>query len=321
MNRNTCFLSTDINDALTSWSNGGLVAIPTETVFGLGAPINKIDLIHKIFAYKERPFYDPLIVHVSGVGQAKECVRNWNSVCDKLVKKFWPGPLTLVLPKRPTVDNLITSGLDTVGVRCPRNKKTLALLNKIGVGVAAPSANKFTKTSPTKVEHVFQSFKDYKLCILESEETCDVGIESTIIKVIDEKTVEILRPGIITKSEIEDSLPDVSVLKGITAREGIEQREAPGQDKIHYRPAYPLYYYHGEPKNLKSSSAIEVTYLQENPYIAARELYSLMLTPITLPFRARLLILPEELKRISLKEREVWESVIDKISKAGILWS
>ena len=139
----------EINLPIEAFKNHKLVAIPTETVYGLSAPIDQPLLIKKIFEVKERPFFDPLIVHVSSISEAKEWVSDWPVIAQKLAERFWPGPLTLVLPKNDKVSDLITSGLDTVGLRCPNHPLTLALIKELGVPLAAPSANKFGKTSPT----------------------------------------------------------------------------------------------------------------------------------------------------------------------------
>lgn len=313
MSFGSCFESANIEDALLTWEQGGLVAIPTETVYGLGAPINNIDLVKKIFSYKERPLYDPLIVHVSDIAQAKSCTRYWNSLATSLAEKFWPGPLTIVLPRSEKIDPLITSGLDTVGIRCPRNQKTLSLIKKIGVGVAAPSANKFTKTSPTKKEHVLENFRGESLCILTSDELCEVGIESTIVRIEDDNSLLILRPGILTKEDLSSAVPGTLIKEGVTAREEKEAVTAPGQDKIHYRPSYPLFFCFGD---ISVSENIEKVFLGEDPYIAARVLYSEMLLPLNKNFKGRVFILPKE-KGTNSKEQAVWDSLLNRLEKAA----
>jgi L-threonylcarbamoyladenylate synthase len=176
------FILDEISVAVEKLINGEVVGIPTETVYGLGAVISKSDAIKKIFTTKERPFFDPLIVHVSGVEQAKELSLDWSAAADILAQEFWPGPLTLVLPKK-NVSDLITSGLQTVGVRCPDHKIALEIIEKVGEPIAAPSANRFGKTSPTCKKHVLEEFNDAVFVVDGGD--CSVGIESTIISVLE----------------------------------------------------------------------------------------------------------------------------------------
>ena len=138
---------TKLNQALKLLKNGGVVGIPTETVYGLAASIESEQGIDKIFSTKERPFFDPLIVHVSSIDQCRNYVTSWSRECDLLVDHFWPGPLTIILPKADSISSKITSGLPTVALRMPKHEVTLELIKKLGHPVAAPSANKFKKTS------------------------------------------------------------------------------------------------------------------------------------------------------------------------------
>lgn len=310
-----CFESCSIDDAISTWNRGGLVAIPTETVYGLAAPINDLELIKKIFIYKERPLYDPLIVHVGSIDQARSCVKEWPSLAERLAKKFWPGPLTIVLAKNDSVNSLITSGLETVGLRCPRNQKTLQLLERFGVPLAAPSANKFTKTSPTKKEHVLDSFKDHDLCVLTSSEDCEVGIESTIIRIESENEVTILRPGMITDEDLRDFDPSLKVSTGVTAREMKEKVTAPGQDKIHYRPSYPLFYAFGLPSSIQEET--HIVELESDPTIAARFLYLEMQKPLGSEYKARLFILPKDWESFEGRKKSGWESLLNRLEKAA----
>ena len=213
--------------------DGGVVGIPTETVYGLAGSIESETGINSIFSTKERPFFDPLIVHISSVGQAKKYVKNWPSVCDILAKHFWPGPLTFILPKSEFVSDKISSGLDTVGIRMPNHPMALALIEKLGHPVAAPSANKFKKTSPTKAQHVREEFED--VMVLDGGD-CEVGIESTIIGIF-EKLILIYRPGMVTLKQI------VEVLKLEDLDFEVQYQEspvAPGHLKHHYMPNKPI---------------------------------------------------------------------------------
>lgn len=321
MEDNTCNISDSVEVALKCWSQGGLVAIPTETVYGLAAPVDQIQLIEKIFSYKERPFYDPLIVHVSSIEMAKN-YGHWDGLSEKLAQKFWPGPLTLILPKKDNVSDLITSGLPTVGLRCPNNSLSLEVIRRLGVGVAAPSANKFTKTSPTTAEHVYESFPDKLLCILKGSEVAGaVGIESTIAEVKGE-TIKILRPGMITSAQIKQALGDsnIAIEYSKTAVEkNHEARKAPGQELVHYRPEYKLVLHKEEDGEL--SKEILNTYLVEklnvSPAICAREVYLLLRRPLASSFKGKLLIIPSERLNLNEVQQEQWQSILNRLEKAG----
>lgn len=314
----SCFESFSIDEAISCWKEGGLVAIPTETVYGLAAPINDLELVKKIFSYKERPFYDPLIVHVSDLEMAKR-YGNFEGLSEKLAQAFWPGPLTLVVEKTDLVDDIITSGLETVGLRCPNNKTTLELIKKIDEGVPAPSANKFTKTSPTLYGHVLESFKENFLCVLRSqEESSDVGIESTIVKV-NGKEVQILRPGMITSCHIKECLAgeDISISYGQTAVEETENaRMAPGQESVHYRPEYKLFLCREESGALVGYEDYEPVLLNSDPLVSAREIY-LKLRASLKGHKGRVFIFPKEIKLLSQEQQEQWLGIENRLEKAG----
>lgn len=205
---------------------GKLVAFPTETVYGLGA--NALDplAVAKIFELKERPSFDPLIIHIASLSQLEKLVLNPDKRVYKLAEKFWPGPLTMVLPKSSIVPDLVTSGLPTVGIRMPGNAIALELIRTSDCPIAAPSANKFGRISPTTAAHVRKQLPtvDY---ILDGGKT-SVGIESTIIKLTD-LGFQILRNGIITQEELESVVP-------FDASTAIENLSAPGMMKSHYSP-------------------------------------------------------------------------------------
>ncbi|AFH47759.1 Putative SUA5-like translation factor [Ignavibacterium album JCM 16511] len=211
--------------------NGKLVAFPTETVYGLGA--NALDpfAVSKIFELKERPAFDPLIVHIESIESAEQLADTKNNKFHRLAEKFWPGPLTIVLPKKKIIPDIVTSGLDTVGLRMPNHKIALELIKLSGCPIAAPSANKFGRVSPTSAQHVKKYFPQID-CIIDGGKT-QVGIESTVIYLY-EDSFEILRPGIITSEEIETEVS----LKPINKKRKIS---APGMMKSHYSPAKPIY--------------------------------------------------------------------------------
>lgn len=224
----------DIQSAARLLRNGEVVAIPTETVYGLGGWINSHGGLEKIFATKERPFFDPLIVHVADVKAARALSSDWTKIHQILAENCWPGPLTLVAEKAPAIDPLITSGLTSVGLRCPDHPLTLELLRELEGGVAAPSANKFGKTSPTTAAHVFEEFGE-AVAILDGG-PCRVGIESTVAGVKGD-TIEIYRPGYYTAAMLKEILQKNGIDAKVTYT---ESPVAPGQLKHHYMPRIPL---------------------------------------------------------------------------------
>jgi L-threonylcarbamoyladenylate synthase len=255
----------DLDKASQLIKQDDLVVIPTETVYGLAASIYSEDAIKKIFKLKERPFFDPLIVHVSSIEMAHQLTTNWDKTCEVLAQNFWPGPLTIVIPKNDKISDLITSGLPDVGLRCPDNKLTLELIEKLNTPLAAPSANKFTKTSPTKASHVTDEFGD-NVFILD-DGPCSVGIESTVIGIKPEG-IQIYRPGSITKTQIESVLK----LAGISLEVNIgESPVSPGALKHHYMPNKPITLV---TENTVIDESVSAWIVPHDATIASRELYS-----------------------------------------------
>ena len=214
--------------------HGGLVAFPTETVYGLGAHAKRKRAVARVFEVKGRPHFDPLIVHVPDVGHVLELVTELPPRAKKLAEAFWPGPVTLVLPKRPSVPDLVTAGADTVAVRVPDHPVAQALLREAGVPVAAPSANPFGRVSPTTAQHVAEQLGERIDLILDGG-PCRVGIESTVVQ-IDGPTVRVLRPGGTTIEQIEQVVGPV--LTGDTP--STSPLRSPGTLPQHYAPATPL---------------------------------------------------------------------------------
>jgi len=211
-----------ISEAAEIIRTGGLVAFPTETVYGLGANALNPAAVQKIFEMKGRPETSPLIVHVASVEMAREIVAQWPPLAEELARQWWPGPLTLVLPKKTLVPDNVTAGLPTVGVRMPNHPMALALIEEAGVPVAAPSANRFTGLSPTTAEHVRAVFGNV-LPVLDGG-PCAVGIESTVVAIEDGK-LKLLRPGMIALGEMEQA--------AVQAGEG---HPSPGMHEKHYSP-------------------------------------------------------------------------------------
>ncbi len=213
--------------------NGDVAAVPTETVYGLAA--NALDpvAVAKIFEMKGRPAFDPLIVHVAGIAQAESLVAFMPQEARRLAELFWPGPLTLVLPKNERVPDIVTSGLPTVAVRTPDHPLALALIQETDIPLAAPSANRFGRTSPTTAEHVRQEFGDELEAVIPGE-ACRIGVESTIISFADEKPF-LLRPGGLPIEDIERVIGTLSPCPPQSESPG-----APGMLPRHYAPQTPL---------------------------------------------------------------------------------
>ncbi len=228
---------------------GGLVAFPTETVYGLGADALNPVAVAKIFQLKERPSFDPLIVHIACIDDLERLTTGITTLVRQLADKFWPGPLTMVLPRSALVPDIVTSGLSTVGVRMPENDMALQLIRAAGCPIAAPSANKFGQLSPVSAAHVLKQLPgvDY---ILDGGLT-RVGIESTIVAV-EENRCRLLRPGFITPDDIEKALPGRFVI----SRAKTDQLESPGMLKSHYSPKKPLYLLAPGEKQLPAGSGV-----------------------------------------------------------------
>jgi L-threonylcarbamoyladenylate synthase len=210
---------------------GRLVAFPTETVYGLGANALDPEAVARIFAAKGRPHTIPLIVHVDSIEMARTLASIWSDAADLLARRFWPGPLSLVVPKRPIVPDIVTAGLPTVGLRMPAHPLALELIRAAGTPIAAPSANRFTELSPTAAAHIPEALADYTL----DGGPARVGIESTVLSLVDAPTL--LRPGVISITELESLIGPI--LHGAAPAEGAHA--APGMHARHYRPATPLY--------------------------------------------------------------------------------
>lgn len=210
---------------------GELVAFPTETVYGLGADAFNKEAAAKIFEVKERPEFDPLIIHISSLKQLEEVAYVNKKEVLRLIHNFWPGPLTLILPKKKKIPYVVTSGLDTVAVRIPANIVALSLIQEAKTPIAAPSANLFGKLSPTTAEHVEKQLGKRIKIILDGGKTT-IGIESTILFI--DKKPKILRLGGLTVEEIEKILGKIEMV------EKTEKILSPGQLKTHYSPFKPL---------------------------------------------------------------------------------
>lgn len=315
---------TAIEHAVESLRSGGLVAFPTETVYGLGADATNTPAVRKIFKAKGRPATNPLIVHVMNAEIARRYCTAWPAAAEKLAATFWPGPLTLVLPKAQSIGDEVTAGRKTVGLRVPRHPVALELLEKFGVAVAAPSANRSNHVSPTTAEHVREELGK-ELEILDGG-PCAVGIESTVLDLSAELPT-ILRPGNVTREQIEAIIGAVGMFGGSV--ESGTAASSPGLGERHYSPVTPTFLFEGEA-----------------PYAAGVGVVRLgkkTLTPDPLPeYRARgpEVVLPNdpvgyarllyaalrELDRQKLQAIQVemppdspeWTAVRDRIHRAGV---
>jgi L-threonylcarbamoyladenylate synthase len=212
-----------------------VVAVPTETVYGLAGRIHSEAALKCIFATKKRPFFDPLIVHVRDIAQARSLAKDWSQAAQILAEAFWPGPLTLVMPKSDLVSSLITSGLGTAGIRCPNHPMAQQILAALGEPFAAPSANLFGRTSPTAASHVIEEFSN-QVDVVDGG-TCAVGIESTVLA-INADSFSLLRPGAVTQEQIREVLQGAGLFTGWQHSQRVD---APGQMKHHYMPSKPLF--------------------------------------------------------------------------------
>lgn len=221
---------------------GGLVAFPTETVYGLGAVALFPQTVAKVFEVKRRPHFDPLIVHIASLEMVSSLWQEWNSRVGMLMEEFWPGPLTLVLPKKETVPDIVTAGLPTVAVRMPAHPVAISLIQSTGFPVAAPSANQFGHVSPTSAEEVERDLQD-KIDLILDGGKCPLGIESTVLLFEGERFF-LLRPGALTIEEIERVIGKIDIfpqpLKVLS----------PGMIQKHYAPCLPLYLFEGELEEL-----------------------------------------------------------------------
>ncbi len=232
----TAEIGTDIARAASLIREGGLVAFATETVYGLGANAYNVRAVARIFEAKERPAFDPLIAHVGAPDWVEDVAAVVTPLARKLIDAFWPGPLTLVVPKTDRIPDLATAGLSTVGVRMPSHASALELLRETKVPIAAPSANRFGHVSPTSAEHVAEQLGDRIDYILDGG-PCTVGVESTILDVTGEQAA-LLRPGGLTLEAIESLIGPVRLIEGTSAAN--EPQPSPGRLLRHYATRTPL---------------------------------------------------------------------------------
>jgi L-threonylcarbamoyladenylate synthase len=230
-----------IADAADVLRRGGLVAFPTETVYGLGANALDRQAVGRIFAAKGRPASDPLIVHIAELAQLETVARDVPPLAYELAAEFWPGPLTLILRRSEAIPLNVSAGTETVGVRMPRHPVALALLRAAGLPVAAPSANLFARPSPTSAQHVLEDLRGRVDVVLDGGAT-DIGVESTVLDLVSE-TPRVLRPGGIPLEQLQARLPDVTYTSQYLAED--EVASGPGMLLKHYSPRAELVVFDG----------------------------------------------------------------------------
>lgn len=223
----------EIKKAAEIIRKGGLVAFPTETVYGLGADALNPHAVAKIFEVKKRPRLDPIIVHIADFSEVEQLWSYVDERAEKLMEKFWPGPLTLALPKSDIVPDIVTAGLPTVAIRMPSHPVALNLIKEAETPIAAPSANLLGYLSPTSAEHVKEQLGNWIELILDGGK-CPVGVESTVISLAEKKPL-LLRPGGVPVEDIENIICKVEIAPPTSARP-----QSPGQLPRHYSPRTPI---------------------------------------------------------------------------------
>jgi len=301
---------------------GGLVAFATETVYGLGAVATDSASVARIFAAKGRPAINPLIVHVTGIAQARECTAEWPAAAEMLARRFWPGPLSLVLNRSPIIPDLVTAGRATVAVRAPSGKVVQGLIGRVGRPVAAPSANRTNRVTSTRADHVLADLAGAIDLILDSGPTT-IGLESTVLDLTSAPPC-VLRPGPITRMELE------AVLAGerVEASDWSDPRMrpmSPGRMPVHYAPSTPAFHVeHGEPIPTRMPENIAVIVLGEPrelagirsvhvfrldaPETAARLLYEVLHQCDALGVESIMVLMPPDLPE--------WQAIRDRLLRA-----
>ena len=290
-------LTSNLDEAVEVLRRGGLVAFPTETVYGLGARARDPHAVAKIFAAKGRPADHPLIVHLARAREVASWAVDVPPAAHRLAEAFWPGPLTLILRRAPGVPDEVTGGQETIGLRVPRHPVAQALLEKLGDGIAAPSANRFGRVSPTHAEHVLSELGDRVELILEGG-SCEVGVESTIVDCSGAAPV-ILRPGAITQEMLE-------VAWGAPIRpSGVSAVRAPGLLESHYAPRASV--------SLLTAEAVEV---RARELLAAGKRVGVLASeiPKRLPPAVERFELPDDLEGVA---RELYAS-LREVDRRGV---
>jgi L-threonylcarbamoyladenylate synthase len=309
-----------IQQAVDRLRQGDVVALPTETVYGLAARIDSEEALQKIFSVKQRPSFDPLIVHVSETQQARSLSLKWPEIYEALAEKFWPGPLTLVAPKSDAVSTTISSGLLTAAFRCPHHPIFLESIVRVGTPLAAPSANRFGRTSPTTAAHVEEEF-DGQVAVVDGG-ACTVGVESTVLSAewtAKRWQLKILRPGGVSRKELKDFLTEAQFKFDLTRESSMA---SPGNLKEHYQPLSPIALLNNQ--NWSPAICEQIEKKLKRKISQARELR----LPATPQAAAR--ILYAEFRRLSTDANQIlwinrsatqsteeWEVIWDRVERAS----
>ena len=235
----------EIKKAADVLKNGGLVGIPTETVYGLGANALDEEAVKSVFVAKGRPQDNPLIVHISDFDEIYDLVEEVPESAKKLAEKYWPGPMTIILKKSDKIPDVVSAGLDTVAIRLPEHEIARAIIRQAGVPIAAPSANVSGSPSPTSAKNVFEDMNGKIPLIVDGGE-CTVGVESTVVTLVKDKP-KILRPGGITPEEISEVLGETELDKAVFENVGKDEKvSSPGMKYKHYAPKTKVIIVKGE---------------------------------------------------------------------------
>lgn len=303
-----------LEKAVELLKQGQVVAVPTETVYGLAALITNESALKNIFHTKQRPLFDPLIVHVADIQMAETCVESIDELSMFLMKNLWPGPLTILRPKSSRISELITAGLVEVGVRCPQHPIAAQILAATQIPFAAPSANLFGKTSPTTAKHVEDEFGG-SVAVIDGGSS-EVGLESTVLRTLKENNnwvIEILRPGGVTSDQLK-SLLEKNWPSAVTIRRAFSQA-SPGHTLQHYQPTKPLWLISpGLKLPATAPSSVELK-LSHDPLIAARELYAKLREAATEATNKN-----SEIIYFQLEEQHLtpaWEAHMDRLTRAS----
>ncbi len=312
-------MQVNLHQAITKLKAGEVVAIPTETVYGLAADATNESALRQIYAIKQRPADNPLIVHIANSALVPDWATEFSPLAQKLAQAFWPGPFSLVLPAKTTVSSIVRADEPTVALRVPSHALTLQLLQESGLALAAPSANKYTQLSPTTAAHVTAGLGE-NIGVLDGG-ACQVGIESTIVSVCGE-TWQLLRRGMITEAQI-------AKVAGRPAITGMANRpKAPGQHRLHYSPKTPVKLFDNydalidyQHKNNKSCAALliddhqrasvnfDCIHLPKQPVDVAAHLYEALHRLDALNVAQLLVLKPPDTPE--------WWAILDRLKRAA----
>lgn len=304
---------------------GGLVAFPTETVYGLGANALDAEAVAGIFRAKGRPANNPLIVHIAAKEQVSQVVAEWPRIAERLAMRFWPGPLTLVLPKQPRVPDIVTAGGPTVAVRVPAHPIALALLQAAGIPIAAPSANRSEQLSPTKAEHVLHSLEGRVNLILNGAPTPG-GLESTVVD-LTQSQPRLLRPGLINLTELEQLIGPIERATKAAPDDAVSL-PSPGMLRRHYAPRTPLECVEGDGRSRVEQlqgSGVQVGWLTFGARQAFPGVIGVALPQESAAYANRLYAVLHDLDRAGLgrlvvelpPDEPVWLAVRDRLYRAA----